>query len=79
MWIMEEELEREIKNKGDKYCWKKKTWKYYFGGEKMRNARGQQGEASKVKISGSEEKAHRKQATKSLVSIYDIFFHKMCN
>ena len=44
----------------------------------MRNARGQQGEASKVKISSSEEKAHRKQATKSLVSIYDIFFPIKC-
>ena len=31
----------------------------YIGGDKMRNASGQQGEASKVKMSGSERKANR--------------------
>ena len=51
--------------------------------EKTRNARGQQGEASKVKMGGDEKKKRAgTQATKSLVSMYDIFFHKMikmCN
>ena len=42
----------------------------------MRNASGQQREASKVKMSGSERKANRNtdQLNKSLVSTYDIFF-----
>ena len=31
----------------------------YIGRDKMRNASGQQGEASKVKMSGSERKANR--------------------
>ena len=37
---------------------------------------------SKVKMSSSEKKKKCEtgtQATKSLVSTYDIFFHKMCN
>ena len=36
---------------------------------------------SKVKMSSSEKKKCETgtQATKSLVSTYDIFFHKMCN
>ena len=39
------------------------------GGVKMRNASGWQGEASKVKMSGSEKKKRTgTQATKSLVS-----------
>jgi len=33
----------------------KKTQKVYFGGEKMRNVKGQQGEPSKVKISGNKK------------------------
>ena len=48
----------------------------YIGGKKMRNASGQQREASKVKMSGSERKANRNtdQLNKSLVSTCDIFF-----
>ena len=42
-WITEEELERVIKNKGDEFR-QKKLWKFHGGGEKMRNASGQQGE-----------------------------------
>ena len=44
----------------------------------MRNASSQQGEASKVKMSSSEKKKCETgtQATKYLVSTYDIFFHK---
>ena len=42
-WITEKELERVIANKGDEFrC--KKTWKCHSGGDKMRNASGQQGE-----------------------------------
>ena len=51
--------------------------------EKTRNATGRQGEASKVKMGGNEKKKRTgTQATKSLVSSYDIFFRKMvkmCN
>ena len=54
-WITEKELERVIKKKGDEFCSKKKTWKFHSGGKKIRNARGQQGEASRVKMSGSEK------------------------
>ena len=37
------ELEREIKNKGDIFCWKN-NMKILWCGEKMRNAGGHQGE-----------------------------------
>ena len=40
----EKELERVIEVKGDEFLWEKKTWKFHSGGEKMRNASGQQGE-----------------------------------
>ena len=51
----------------------------------MRNASGQQGAASKVKMNASEKKKEKKEQTgtqglnrKSLVRTYDIFFfHKM--
>ena len=36
-------LEREIKNKGDIFCWKN-DMKFCSGDEKMRNASGRQGE-----------------------------------
>ena len=42
-WTTEKELERVIENKGDEFR-RKKTWKIQRGGEKMRNASGQQGE-----------------------------------
>ena len=42
MWITAKELERVIESKGDEFQWKKN--KKCSGGEKMRNASGQQGE-----------------------------------
>ena len=42
MWITEKELERVIENKGDEFR-RKKDMEIQGGGEKMRNARGQQG------------------------------------
>ena len=42
-WITEKELGRVIENKGDEFC-RKKNMKIQSGGEKMRNASGQQGE-----------------------------------
>ena len=41
--ITEKELERVIKNKGDEFR-RKKNMEIQSGGEKMRNASGQQGE-----------------------------------
>ena len=69
-WITEKELER-VKKRW-RILLKKKTWKFHSGGKKMRNVRGQQGEASRVKMSGSEKKYKRPrtQATKFLVSTY---------
>ena len=52
-WIREKELERVIENKGDEFR-RKKNVEIQSGGEKMRNASGQQGAASKVTMSGSE-------------------------
>ena len=42
-WIIEKELERVIENKGDEFC-REKNKEIQSGGEKMRNASGQQGE-----------------------------------
>ena len=42
-WITEKELERVIENEGDEFC-RKKNMEIQSGGEKMRNASGQQGE-----------------------------------
>ena len=42
-WITEEELERVIENKGDEFR-RKKNIEIQSGGEKMRNASGQQAE-----------------------------------
>ena len=42
-WITEKELERVIENKGDEFT-RKKNMEIQSGGEKMRNASGQQGE-----------------------------------
>ena len=49
-WI----TEKKIKNKGDEFRWKK-NMKFHGGGEKMRNASGQQRAVRKVKMSGSEK------------------------
>ena len=53
-WIRDKELERVIENKGDEFR-RKKHMEIQSGGEKMRNASGKQGAASKVKMSGSEK------------------------
>ena len=42
-WIRDKELERIIENKGDEFR-RKKHMEIQSGGEKMRNAIGQQGE-----------------------------------
>ena len=42
-WITEKELKRVIENKGDEFR-RKKNMEIQSGGEKMRNASGQQGE-----------------------------------
>ena len=42
-WITEKELERVIEKKGDEFR-RKKHMEIQSGGEKMRNASGQQGE-----------------------------------
>ena len=52
--IMEKELERVIENKGGEFR-REKNMEIQSGGEKMRNASGQQGVASKVKMSSSEK------------------------
>ena len=46
-WITENELKRKITTKGKNFVGKI-TSKFYIGGEKVRNANGQQEEASKV-------------------------------
>ena len=53
-WITEKELERVIENKGDEFG-REKNMEIQSGVEKMRNASGQQGVASKVKMSGGEK------------------------
>ena len=53
-WITEKELGRVIENIGDEFR-RKKNMDIQSGGEKMRNASGQKGAASKVKMSGSEQ------------------------
>ena len=59
-WI----TEKKIKNKGDEFRWKK-NMKFHGGGEKMRNASGQQRAVSKVKMSGSEKiKANKNTSNK---------------
>ena len=42
-WITEKELERVIENKGDEFC-RNENMEIQSGGEKIRNASGQQGE-----------------------------------
>ena len=49
-WITGKGLERVIENKGDEFR-REKNMEIQSGGEKMRNASGQQGVASKVKKS----------------------------
>ena len=53
-WITAKELQRVIENKGDEFR-RKRNKEIQSGGEKIRNARGQQEAASKVKMSGSEK------------------------
>ena len=62
--ITEKELERVIKTQEANFVGRK-TWKFHSGGKKIRNASGQQGAATKVKMSGSEknksEQEHKQQ------------------
>ena len=53
-WITEKELERVFENKRDEFC-REKNMKIQSGDETMRNASGQEGAASTVKMSGSEK------------------------
>ena len=57
--------------------WGKKTQQFYFGGEKMRNVRGQQGEPSKVKISGN-KKSEQENKQQNLWWAYKTFFSIKC-
>ena len=57
--------------------WGKKTQQFYFGGEKMRNVRGQQGEPSKVKISGNKKSAQENKQ-QNLWWAYKTFFSIKC-
>ena len=70
-WITDKELERVIQNKLDEFRWKKNmTISYRPCPEKMRKASGQQGEASKVKISGSEKnKSEHEHGNNSSIKI----------
>ena len=72
-WITEKELERVIENKGDEFR-RKKNMEIQSGGEKMRNASGQQGE-----MSGSEKyliKANMNTGNKILDKNIRQFLHK---
>ena len=67
-WITEKELERVIENKGDEFR-RKKNMEIQSGGEKMRNASGQQGENERQwKIKAN---MNTTQETKYWVSTYD--------
>ena len=59
------ELEREIKNKGDIFCWENNI-KFCSGSEKMRNASGHQGENERQWKKSEQEHARQ-------------FLHKTCN
>ena len=58
-WMTEKELERVTENKGDEFR-RKKNMKIQSGGEKMRNASGQQGE-NEPAVKNKREHEHRKQ------------------
>ena len=67
-WITEKELERVIENKGDEFR-RKKNMEIQSGGEKMRNASGQQGEHQRPwKIKAN---MNTTQETKYSVSTFD--------
>ena len=46
--ITENELELEIKNKGDQFRWKENVKKFYSGSEKMKNVSGHQSENQRL-------------------------------
>ena len=56
------------KNQRRQICWKS-NMRIYVGGQKMRNASGQQAAASKLKMSGSEKIANRNTSNKTFFSI----------
>ena len=59
-WITEKELERVIENKGDEFR-RKKNMEIQSGGEKMRNATGQQGDFKWAAVKNKSEHEHGKQ------------------
>ena len=61
------DIEREIKNEGDSFFVGKTTWRFFSGGEKMRNPSGHQ---CKVKMRGSEKKLNEN----TLLSLLRSFF-----
>ena len=63
--------EREIKDKRDTYLVKRTTWKFYSGGEKIRNASGHQ-------MQGENER-HARQWKKSEQGHVRNFLHKTWN
>ena len=65
----EKELERVIEDKGDEFLWKKKTWKFHSGGEKMRNASGQQGENERQWKSESQHEQRKQNLWKARTTI----------
>ena len=67
-WI----TEKELKNRGDEFCSKKNM---KIGGEKMRNANGQQGENRRR----SEKKTNRNTSSKTFGEHIRHFLHKICS
>ena len=59
----EKELQRDRKNKGDIFCWRNKM-KFCSGGEKMRNANGNQGE--------NERQWKKKKVNKNMYEISSV-------
>ena len=73
-WITEKELKRVIENRGDEFRWKKKHKNFIAA---VRNASGQQGATSKVKMSGSEKiKANMNTGKKIFGKHIRQFLHK---
>ena len=66
-WITEKEREREIKKQRRRILLERQRENFVSASrEKMRNASGWQGEASKVKMSGSEKKSEQEHKQQNL-------------
>ena len=73
-WITEKDLEREIKNKGDEFCWKnnmKILYRWWENEKCWRSARRSQQGTNELQW---KKKRTGTQAKKSLVSAHEIFF-----